>query len=272
MEIRELKAEPFLNDMVRRGYRHQNELGVIMNSFLKDGFVFRIGQPYRVTEGRIMLFLQGGISIEVDMLESRYQTGDVAVVMPDSVVVFNEVDPDCIAHAALFRQLPIGGESFSVGGDKAFFADTLRYFELIFDKLGQPSVPPQVISHLFIAMIADTLSHRPAPHLSPSATLLHRFVQMVNTEGHTKHPAAWYAERLFVSQSHLGAVVRGSSGMTPLQWIDRALIREAKLLLHHTAIPVAEVAEHLGFATPSFFIHFFHKNTGTTPLQFRKQR
>ncbi|MBQ3788454.1 MAG: AraC family transcriptional regulator [Bacteroidales bacterium] len=37
-------------------------------------------------------------------------------------------------------------------------------------------------------------------------------------------------------------------------------------------LSVAEVAERLGFATPSFFIHFFHKNTGTTPLQFRKGR
>lgn len=56
-----------------------------------------------------------------------------------------------------------------------------------------------------------------------------------------------------------------------LQWIDRALVREAKVLLHHTAMPVAEVAEKLGFATPSFFIRFFRQQTGHTPLQYRKQ-
>ncbi len=64
--------------------------------------------------------------------------------------------------------------------------------------------------------------------------------------------------------------VKRHSGLTALQWIDRALIRKAKVLLHHTPMPVAEVAETLGFATPSFFIRFFHRQTGQTPLQYRK--
>ena len=48
-------------------------------------------------------------------------------------------------------------------------------------------------------------------------------------------------------------------------------VREAKVMLHHTQMPVAEVAETLGFATPSFFIRFFRQQTGQTPLQYRKQ-
>ena len=48
-------------------------------------------------------------------------------------------------------------------------------------------------------------------------------------------------------------------------------MREAKVLLHHTAMSVAEVSEKLGFATPSFFIRFFRQQTGQTPLQYRKQ-
>lgn len=43
------------------------------------------------------------------------------------------------------------------------------------------------------------------------------------------------------------------------------------MLLHHTQMPVAEVAETLGFATSSAFIRFFRQQTDTTPLQFRKQ-
>ena len=69
----------------------------------------------------------------------------------------------------------------------------------------------------------------------------------------------------------MSTLVRRESGLTVLQWIDRALVREAKVLLHHTAMPVAEVAEQLGFATPSFFIRFFRQQTGQTPLQYRKQ-
>jgi AraC-like DNA-binding protein len=59
--------------------------------------------------------------------------------------------------------------------------------------------------------------------------------------------------------------------MTALQWIDRSLVREAKVLLHHTQMPIAEVADILGFATPSFFVRFFRQQTGSTPLQFRKK-
>ncbi|MBR6330217.1 MAG: helix-turn-helix transcriptional regulator [Bacteroidales bacterium] len=58
-----------------------------------------------------------------------------------------------------------------------------------------------------------------------------------------------------------------------LRWRSRKrplLVREAKVLLHHTAMSVAEVAEKLGLATPSFFIRFFRQQTGQTPLQYRK--
>jgi len=65
---------------------------------------------------------------------------------------------------------------------------------------------------------------------------------------------------------------KSAVAMTTLQWIDRALVREAKVLLHHTQMPIAEIADALGFATPSFFVRFFRQQTGSTPLQFRKKQ
>jgi AraC-like DNA-binding protein len=100
---------------------------------------------------------------------------------------------------------------------------------------------------------------------------MHRFLQLLSQEGRVKHPIDFYADRLCVSAGYVSTMVKRHSGMTALQWIDRALVREAKVLLHHTQMPVAEVAETLGFATPSFFIRFFRQQTGTTPLQYRKQ-
>jgi len=96
-------------------------------------------------------------------------------------------------------------------------------------------------------------------------------VSAADTASRTKHPIDFYARRLCVSPNYMSALVKCESGLTVLQWIDRALVREAKVLLHHTQMPVAEVAEKLGFATSSFFIRFFRQQTGQTPLQYRKQ-
>ena len=119
--------------------------------------------------------------------------------------------------------------------------------------------------------ILDMFSLRHEELLSRSGAFMQRFLKLLAKEGRTKHSVNFYADRLCVSPNHMSTLVRGESGLTVLQWINRALLREAKVLLHHTSLPISEVADTLGFATPSFFIRFFRQQTGCTPFQYRKQ-
>jgi AraC family transcriptional activator of pobA len=47
---------------------------------------------------------------------------------------------------------------------------------------------------------------------------------------------------------------------------------EAKRQLRYTTLAVADISSDLHFDTTSYFIRFFRKHAGMTPLEFRKRQ
>ncbi|HPH47443.1 MAG TPA: helix-turn-helix domain-containing protein [Chryseolinea sp.] len=82
--------------------------------------------------------------------------------------------------------------------------------------------------------------------------------------------ASDYAEYLSVHVNHLNHAVREITGKSTTMHIAERIITEAKALLRHTDMSIAEVAYCLGFEYPNYFNNFFKKNTGLTPLSLRK--
>lgn len=72
-------------------------------------------------------------------------------------------------------------------------------------------------------------------------------------------------------ERYLGTLVRKASGVTAKEWIDRAVVTAAKVMLCHTRMPVGEIAYRLHFANDSFFCKYFRRLTGVTPTEFRSE-
>ena len=83
-----------------------------------------------------------------------------------------------------------------------------------------------------------------------------------------KRPS-FYANEICISEVYLNEVVKKSTGMTPSEWINIAILLEAKRLLRSTALTVKEIAHELGFEDHAYFSRLFKKNTTMTPLEFR---
>jgi AraC family transcriptional regulator, transcriptional activator of pobA len=79
-----------------------------------------------------------------------------------------------------------------------------------------------------------------------------------------------YAQHLSVHVNHLNHAVREITGKPTSVHIAQRIVTEAKALLKHTDMSIAEIAYCLGFDYPNYFNNFFKKNTGTTPLSLRK--
>ena len=82
--------------------------------------------------------------------------------------------------------------------------------------------------------------------------------------------ASDYAESLSVHVNHLNHAVREVTGKSTSIHIAERVIAEAKALLRHTDLSIADIAYCLGFEYPNYFNNFFKKNTGLTPLAVRK--
>ena len=80
---------------------------------------------------------------------------------------------------------------------------------------------------------------------------------------------AEYAKMQNVTARHLSTTVKNVTGMTALELIHRSILRRAKTKLTTSHIPISEIAMELGYNDPYAFSHFFKKQTGKNPSDFR---
>ncbi|MFH1477060.1 MAG: helix-turn-helix domain-containing protein [Verrucomicrobiota bacterium] len=73
------------------------------------------------------------------------------------------------------------------------------------------------------------------------------------------------------SYAHLCRVFRAKYGIPPLKYLNAVCISRAKLLLRDTDLPIAVMAQRLGFRDPLYFSQLFRKISGLSPSQYRLQ-
>lgn len=84
-------------------------------------------------------------------------------------------------------------------------------------------------------------------------------------------PITFYADKLHLTPKQLNEYSKKGYGKTTTELIQDRIILEAKRLLVHSALTVAQVAAELGYFDNAYFFRFFKKHTGQTPEQFRKE-
>ena len=113
-----------------------------------------------------------------------------------------------------------------------------------------------------------------AQHTEPARGLPSHKVERVRTfvtEGmgqsiHVDHMAA----AVGLSPFHFARLFKEATGEAPHAYLTRVRIQEAKRLLADTDLPLAEIAQRVGFRTQAHFTGVFHKHAGTTPRAYRK--
>ncbi|SFM74388.1 Helix-turn-helix domain-containing protein [Chitinophaga sp. YR627] len=80
------------------------------------------------------------------------------------------------------------------------------------------------------------------------------------------------AAQLKMSPHYLSDLLRQETGRSALDHIHAYLIAEAKNMLVGADLTVSEIAYALGFENPPYFSRLFRKETGLTPVAYRKQR
>ncbi len=78
------------------------------------------------------------------------------------------------------------------------------------------------------------------------------------------------AESVHLSKIYFQNIFKESVGITPHQYLINCRIENAKKLLWNTNIPMNEVAEQSGFGCQQYLNKVFKKETGMTPVSYRK--
>lgn len=145
----------------------------------------------------------------------------------------------------------------------------------------QLSAPPNdvhaLLHHQLYALLTrlSILQGRQQPQepvISPALQRFKRFQQLVEERFAQWHQVADYASQLGYAEKSLARAVMASMGVTAKTFIAARIVLEAKRLLVHTDLPIAAIAEKLGFDEPTNFSKFFKREVDCTPAEFRRRQ
>lgn len=156
-------------------------------------------------------------------------------------------------------------------GDAKGLEETLVKIE---DELGAGRNGAQeAVRHLLaLFMISVWRLSAPTEHETqplPGTIAMH-FLRAVEVRLREHWTVARYARELGVSPDRLNTTVRRTTGRPPLALIHERIVREANALLGSSTLQIAEIADQLGYADPSYFSRFYKRVTGRSPNQYRQ--
>ncbi len=246
--------------------------------------LFNQPRPFRITEGRIIRVTQGEATVSINLMTNRIKPRHVLIVPAGSIIQLEQFSPDIdlqmIAPANDFlpefqRSLDTRQHSlFPLSEADWHLCDT--FFSLLWDTVRAVPFRGEAVRHLVMALLTNLLSIQEniqatePRRLSRQEDIHRRFLRLVNKHCKTERSVAFYADQLYLTPRYLSTVIREASGQTPMQWINQAVILEAKVMLRHSDLLVFQIADELHFPNPSFFSKFFKRMTGMTPQEYQR--
>ena len=159
----------------------------------------------------------------------------------------------------------------SLGDDREYLATLVR-------RINEEAAEPRLLQEMALESLMQILtiwlarSSPPVPGKAASRAARHyqRFARLVD-QHHKEHwSVADYSRQIGITASHLNSISRQVASRSALRIINDRLTLAARRDLTYTDRPVAIVAQRLGFTDPSYFARFFKRETGLTPVEFRR--
>lgn len=252
--------------------------------------IFEISVPYRVDDFRFIVFNKGEVDVTTNLLNYHVTENMVGFMGNGGIIQMNRVSPDIEISGLVakedFLRRAMGGRLPSVfnGRIHNFYISVsaqecemivrmIRLLRFLAEDVSHREATASLIAAVvnYIAGLYDRYGSDTPAVQSRGQDVFNRFIALVNEQCFQHHTLDYYADKLCITQRYLGTLVKQASGTTAKEWIDRALINEAKVALKHSDITIAQLADKLSFPNPAFFSKFFRRMTGLTPSQYKSQ-
>ena len=266
------------------------EVGMVHGDHTVFSLLMRQKPPFTINDHRFGIILSGEARINFNLQDRHVTAGTLVYIGPGTII-----NPICLSDdlriygMALFADFPM---PFAQGQMPPAFNGQVRDFQLSVSE-GDISTARHILDTIWhvvhgesydrpvvTALVAALMHHYDhlfrqqsdiqAATRSREQTIFDRFIQLVNQHCRQQHQIGYYADRLCLTERYLGTVIRQTSGTTAKDWIDRALITQAKVLLRHSDKSVMQISEDLDFPNPSFFSKYFKRLTGMTPGEYKE--
>ncbi|MBX2878202.1 MAG: AraC family transcriptional regulator [Saprospiraceae bacterium] len=136
--------------------------------------------------------------------------------------------------------------------------------------MGYKTVLKGMLEALFVELIRKQGQSSGPQSFSYEQQRLEEFVALLQLHIQTFKQVAQYATMMNLSVYQLNTITKSTLGKTPSTLINDHILLEAKRYLLATPNRVNQIAQYLGYEDVSYFIRFFKKQTGFTPVAYRQ--
>ena len=247
-----------------------------------------IGTPYRIGYTAFFMVTQGQADFTIGLMQRHLETGSLLVMNDGAIYEPEHCSADFCFHTLVMSDDFIS-RAFVESKPKALEKATYGLRELSDDDMdvlctmfetlirvsdGRMS-DLKVADHLISAVVffsndrMDSQTDVGDTSVSRDQTIFNKFISLLKKHASRERSLDFYAQKLFITRNYLSIVVSRYSDVTVKEWIERAVIMEAKVRLRHSNMSVIDIADDLNFASDSFFCKYFKRITGQTPMNYR---
>lgn len=145
-------------------------------------------------------------------------------------------------------------------------------FEEIFQRMqGAAPEEPAMIHAAVARLIASAfcVRQRSGPAEDPVPQPLRKPLEWMRLFYFESTRVEQLARMAGLSAPHFSRLFKATFGTSPIDWLRRERISQAKRRLVESSDPIKQIAEQVGYADRFFFSKDFKQHTGVTPGQFR---
>lgn len=158
-----------------------------------------------------------------------------------------------------------------VTDDQPLFSDLFAY---AYEEYGHRRLNRADVFLSFVHILLETANRLYNQQWVGSDTHLYdrirQYEELIENQFLTAREVSAYAEQMNLTPNHLNHICKKVLGKTASQLLHERIVIEAQRLLTHTTQSIKEIGFQLSFDDPSYFVRFFKKYTGQTPVEFRQ--
>lgn len=249
---------------------------------------------FKVNGIGLILCSRGGFGFTLNQRELTAHAGDTVFIPEDSffavtseeenmqaTVLFYQVEPirSVIGNLVLFMY-PYSQQSkepcyvWSTNEEE----DIARYISLIDSTL---FVEDNIFTQYEQKLLLLALTHRlcsvytrklisKKDNVGHKNEVFIKLIQLIDKYYMQERGVEFYADKLCLSPKYLSAISKSVCGYTVQELVFKAIMCKCISLLTNTQMSIQEIAYEMNFPNASYFGTFFRKQTGMSPMQYRR--
>jgi AraC family transcriptional activator of pobA len=211
------------------------------------------------------------------LLIKPYQVHSIEIISQDAEAYFISIAPFLVPGFCrdIFENITVSDQSLKLSVMEV--KNILQIAELLHNAFNADNVyKTPITNHLLNALIIHIASlflaseQKHEQKRNQAFIITQKFKELVTAHSFL-HTASFFAEKLHITTSHLNDCVKATIGLSVTQFLQQAMLLEAKRNLYYTNVDVKKISFDLGFEDHTYFSRLFKKLTNETPLSFRNK-